>query len=202
MTRRRVFLGVALAGALGVASVLFVYPQRSVAQPPVDLSGDRLGTGYGPPKYPGLVHRQIPVLVEAIPSAKVFQAGERLLVTLRVHNRLPAPISFASWSVEPNDWNGETGFRSAVNIRREGEPTTILLARPQVSPPPTMAGYGCHTVQPREYFPVTLDLSKWTVSGGWKPGKYTVAFRMEQIKADDLTTMSVMSEPVSFEIRG
>lgn len=202
MTRTHVLIGV-VAAVLGLASVLLAFPDygNAALDLPALLMGDRRGTGEGPPKQPGLAHLQIPVMLHASMRAPAFKVGERLLVDLMLSSRLNYPISFPSWSDEPNDWNGETGFRSAVNIRREGEETLIFLARPPLNPPATISGYGNRYVQPGEYYVVTIDLSKWQVREGWRPGKYTVDFRMEGIQADEFTTMTVMSKPVTFEIR-
>jgi hypothetical protein len=46
-----------------------------------------------------------------------------------------------------------------------------------------------------------IDLSKWTVAGGWSAGDYEVSVRVDAIQLDEHSVASVTSELVEVRVR-
>ncbi len=157
-------------------------------------------------KYPP--HRQIPVTVQVIAETDAFDCGEELPISLKIHNGLSGAIRFVTFSLEPNRWNGETANCQLVDIYRlsdefeGGRSSNLYLARPTAGAPVIISGMSAHTIYPGGSLTVRLDMSKWKLrEPGWVPGRYSVTFRGDRISADDFVTMSVLSEPFTFNIR-
>lgn len=132
----------------------------------------------------------------------MLKSGEPLPLRITISNGLSQKIFFLTYSVSPNSWNGEVANISLVDIYRDGpEPLNIFLARPRIEVPLVIAGMGGKHIGPGESLAVVVDMAKWTVNGGWTPGKYTITVRADNIRVDEYTTASVMSDTVRVEIK-
>ena len=112
-----------------------------------------------------------------------------------------------TFSLSPNDWNGETINISLVDIYRDTPPPTglpagLFYARPKLGEVPKyISGESSYAIKPHESLSVLIDVSKWQIREGWKPGKYKTTVRVDNIYVDQYTTASVMSDSVEIEIR-
>ncbi len=145
--------------------------------------------------------RQIDVTLTALPSREGYRHGERIPVTLVITNGLSGDIGSAMFANEPNSWNGETYCRSLVEVHRDGKPENLHLARPDLHVPGSVSGPGVKYVRPGESLQIELDASKWQLRDGWCKGTYRAVFRVDSIIADEYVRLSVLSDPVTFEIR-
>ncbi len=145
--------------------------------------------------------RQIAVTLTASPKPEGYRHGEALPVTLVITNGLGGEIGFARLAAEPNSWNGETYRCSLVDVYRDGRPGNLYLARPELHVPKSISGPGVKYVRPGECLEVELDVSKWRLRDGWFKGRYKAVFRVDRIIADEYVELSVLSDPVTFEIR-
>ncbi|NIM06718.1 MAG: hypothetical protein GTN69_06825 [Armatimonadetes bacterium] len=144
--------------------------------------------------------RQIAVTLSALPEPGGYMHGQELAVTLVIRNGLDGEIGFPTFADKPNSWNGETYNCSLVDIYREGEPGNLFLAAPEMHVPPSIPGPGVRYIKPGESLEIELDMSKWQLRDGWRTGKYKAVFRVDQIIADEYVRLSVLSDPVTFEI--
>ena len=48
---------------------------------------------------------------------------------------------------------------------------------------------------------LNTDVSKWTIADGWLPGKYKVALRIDHLQVDRYAALSIVGEPLEFEIK-
>jgi len=129
----------------------------------------------------------------------VFDEGEPILVDVVIRNDLSAPIRFSTFALQPNEWNGETAGIELVSVRRLPDMAQIWQGRPVARPPLHVAGQGSHPVPPRAEVTRRVDLSKWTVVGGWIAGRYEASLRVDAVELDARAVASVTSE--MFEIR-
>lgn len=145
--------------------------------------------------------RQIPVKVTAKPRNTVFVAGEPILIDIEIYNGLKAEIIVQGYSVEPNDWNGETTAIQLPDIYRLPLINQNYLKRPELDSKMMISSPGGRRVGPNKSLTKTIDASKWTIVDGWTKGKYQVLIRIDKIDVDKYTWISVHSDPVFFEIR-
>ncbi|UCH35620.1 MAG: hypothetical protein JSV65_04525 [Armatimonadota bacterium] len=145
--------------------------------------------------------RQIAVTLKALPKAESYGLEARLPVTLLLTNGLSGEIGFERFAAKPNSWNGETYGCSVVEIYRDGRPTNLYLARPRLTVPLTVSGPALKYVKPGESLEIELDVRKWRIRDGWRRGTYRAVFRVDRIIADEYVRLSVLSEPVTFEVR-
>jgi hypothetical protein len=145
--------------------------------------------------------RQIAVTLTALTKPEGYRHGEGLPVTLVITNGLGGEIGFARLAAEPNLWNGETYGCSLVDVYRDGKPGDLYLARPELHVPNSISGPGVKYVRPGESLEIELDVSKWRIRDGWRRGTYKAIFRVDRIIADEYVELSVLSDPVTFEIR-
>lgn len=147
--------------------------------------------------------RQIPITVVASPDSETLRSGKPLLIRITISNGLPQEIRFATFSLTPNSWNGETTSISLVDIYRAPQPQSVFYARPRVGDesPNFIAGMSGYRIKPRESLSVLVDISKWQIVDGWKAGKYRITVRVDNIDVDTYTKASVMSDPIEIEIK-
>ena len=74
-------------------------------------------------------HRQIPVIIDGKVKPRILERGESIPLTITVSNGLPSSIYHTTFSVGPNEWNGETVNISLVAIYRD-KPFDLYLAKP------------------------------------------------------------------------
>ena len=153
----------------------------------VTLAGNALGK-----------ERQVPVVVRAAVGPGV-KAGGPIPLRVSVTNGLPSSIDHHTYRTEPVEWNGETVNVSLVDIYRDGSPNQYL-ARPRVQPPLMISGMGRREIKPGATLTITTDAAKWKTRDGWKPGRYKVTVRVDNLRLDDYSTLSVLSDPVEFTI--
>ena len=144
--------------------------------------------------------RAIPVVASVKPARKHFPVGGPIHVTLCVINGLAVPIRFQTFSRTPNDWNGETVNCSLVDVYRDGRRFNLVLASPVCEPPPSISGMGAFPIAPGKSMEVTLDLSKWKLRDGWKPGTYEAVLRVDNLLVQPGMRLSLASEPFTFVV--
>lgn len=147
-----------------------------------------------------------PVTLPVTASLKIdgseFSKTGRLPMAVTIENGFQVALRFSTYSHSPLPWNGETTNVSLVNIRRADEDKLLYEARPEVDVPKYVAGLSNSPIPPGKSLTIRSDASKWNIHGGWKPGKYTVDARIEQLSIDEgRCRTSVATEPIQFEIR-
>ena len=148
-----------------------------------------------------LPERQVPITLTAVPANQPFVLNRELGMTLTITNALSGAVYLSTFATEPNAWNGETTNCALCDIYREGVQGNLYLARPEVRPPYMVSGMGATWIGPGKRLAIKLDISKWKLRDGWLPGKYKATFRVDGIAADAHVELSVLSDPVTFEIR-
>jgi hypothetical protein len=142
-------------------------------------------------------------MLKANPEALQFHVVEQLNITLTLLNELKSSIYFETFGKKWEAYNGETVNCRLVDIYREGDSGQLYLARPELklpSGPPGPSGLGVIWVKPGASAKIQLDMSKWKIRGGWIPGEYQVNCRIDRITVDRHISLSVMADPISFEI--
>lgn len=144
----------------------------------------------------------IPVVVTGKVEPAVVKQGEPIPLAVTIANGLKGPVSYSTYSLKPNAWNGETVHLTLVDIYRDGKPEGLFAERPRVEVPAKVAGMAAHPIKAGESLTVTTDARKWKIAGGWVPGKYKVNVRVENLAVEgNRCILSVHSEPFEFEIR-
>lgn len=154
--------------------------------------------------------RQIPVVVGGRVTPRVLKAGEPIPLVVTVSNHLDLCIYHDTFSLVPIDWNGETLNISLVDIYRDDNPRNLYYARPKPNVPLDISGSGRHEIKKGDTLTIETDASKWLLHNdgrpearynGWLPGRYKVTLRVDNLTVDKYSTLSVLSDPVEFEIR-
>jgi hypothetical protein len=65
----------------------------------------------------------------------------------------------------------------------------------------TVSGMGRREIKPGGKLDIQTDARKWKLRDGWFPGRYKVTVRIENLKVDDYSTLSVLADPIEFEIK-
>jgi hypothetical protein len=149
----------------------------------------------------GKQERQIPVIIIVEVKPEIVKSEEVVPLTITVSNGLSSSIYHLTFSLTSNDWNGETYNISLVDIYRDGNTGNLYLERPQMSVPITMSGVVRQEIKPGEKLEIQTDVRKWKLRDGWLPGRYRVTVRVDNLEVDEYSTLSVLSEPVEFEIK-
>ncbi len=149
----------------------------------------------------GMQERKIPVVVSAEVKPKILKSGEAIPLTITVSNGLSSSSYHSTFSLTPNDWNGETCNVSLVDIYRDGKAGNLYLARPKIDIPMTVSGMGIREIKPGGKLEIQTDARKWKLRDGWFPGRYKVTVRINNLKIDDYSTLSVLADPIEFEIK-
>lgn len=151
---------------------------------------------------PAADDRVIPVTVTGKVESAVVKQGEPIPLSVTISNGLKGSIGYSTYSLKPNDWNGETVSLTLVDIYRNGKPVALFLDRPKVERPIEIAGMSRRRIKPGGSLTIGTDAGKWKVIGGWVPGKYKVNVRVERMSVDGgRCILSVHSGPFEFEIR-
>ena len=99
-------------------------------------------------KGDGKQERQIPVVASVEVKPKIVKTGESIPLILTVSNGLSSSIYYSTFSLTPNDWNGETYNVSLVDIYRDDKAGNLYLARPKIDVPITISGAGRREIKP------------------------------------------------------
>ncbi len=145
--------------------------------------------------------RQIPVIVSVEVKPEIVKSGEVVPLTITLSNGLSWSIYHLTFSLTSNNWNGETHNISLVDVYRDDNPGNLYLARPKMSVPITVSGPLRQEIKAGEKLEIQTDLGKWKLRDGWLPGRYRATVRVDNLKIDKYCTLSVLSEPIEFEIR-
>jgi len=145
--------------------------------------------------------RPINVVVTGQVTPCVVKAGEPIPLAITVSNGLGAYIYHSTYSLKPNDWNGETHNISLVDIYRDGKQFNLNLARPKSDPAYLVSGMGSQGIKAGESLRIETDARKWKLRDGWLPGRYQVTVRVDGLQIDPYFRLSVLSDPFEFEIR-
>lgn len=144
----------------------------------------------------------IPVVVTGKVEPAVVTQGEPIPLAVTIANDLKGTIRYSTYSLKPNDWNGETVSLTLVDVHRDGKPGGLFAQRPKIAVPLVVAGIGSNSIKAGESLTVSTDARKWKINGGWVPGKYSANVRIESLSVDGgRCRLSVHSEPFEFEIR-
>ena len=144
----------------------------------------------------------IPVVVRGKAETAVVKQGEPIPLAVTITNDLRGTIEYHTFSLKPNDWNGETVSMTLVDVYRDGKPNGLFAQRPKLDRPDVVAGFSRHPIKAGERLTIKTDARKWQINGGWIPGKYRVNVRAEGLTVDEgHRILSVLSEPFEFEIR-
>lgn len=149
----------------------------------------------------GNEERQVPVIVTAEANLKNVKSAEAIPLTIKVSNGLSSSIYYSTFSLTQNEWNDETCSLSLVDIYRDDKPGNLCLARPKIDVPMTISGMGRREVEPGATLVIQTDARKWEIRDGWLPGKYRVTVRVDNLTVDKYSTLSILADPVEFEIR-
>ena len=149
----------------------------------------------------GKQERLIPVIVSVEVKPEIVKSGEVVPLTITVSNGLSSSIYHLTFSLTSNDWNGETYNISLVDIYRDGNTGNLYIARPKMEVPITVSGVARWEIKPGEKLEIQTDARKWKLRDGWLPGRYRATVRVDNLKVDKYSTLSVLSEPIEFEIK-
>jgi hypothetical protein len=144
--------------------------------------------------------RLIPITITGKVKPTIVKSNETIPLEITIANDLPGPIVYSTFSLKPNDWNGETISVSLVDICRGDNPRTLFLQKPKVVQPRQISGVGGHRIKTGEKLLVTTDARKWVIADGWIPGKYKVTVKANLQVDDGRCHLTIMSEPFEFEI--
>ena len=154
--------------------------------------------------------RQIPVIVHArlrpvVKGTHVYtnlaEADKPIPLEITIFNGLRSCIYHSTFSNKPNTWNGETANISLVDIYRNDKQFNLYLARPKIDVPVGISGMGRYEIKPVEKLLIQTDAHKWTLRDGWLPGRYKVTLRVDNLTADRYCNLSILSDPIEFEIK-
>ena len=149
----------------------------------------------------GRQERQISVVVSVEVKPKIVKNEKTIPLTITVSNNLSSSIYHSTFSVTPNDWNGETCNISLVDIYRNDKASNLYLARPKMEAPMTVSGMGRREIKPGGKIEIQTDARKWKLRDGWLPGRYRVTVRVDNLRVDKYSTLSVLTDPIEFEIK-
>ena len=153
------------------------------------------------PSAPVHVERQIPVDVTSQITRGVIRKGDPIPLEITIRNGFSGAISFKSFNLKPNEWNGETPSIALYDIYRGRRPEGLFLARPAVEPPIAIPYMPWHRIPSGETLTISTDVRKWTIADGWLPGKYKMSLRVDNLQVDGSAALSIQGEPIEFEIR-
>jgi len=149
----------------------------------------------------GKQKRQIPVVASVEVKQDIVKTGDSIPLTITVSNGLSSSIYHSTFSLTPNDWNGETCNVSLVDIYRDDKADNLYLVRPKMDVPMTVSGMGGREIKPGGKIEIQTDARKWKLWGGWLPGRYRVTVEIHNLKVDEYSTLSILTDPVEFEIK-
>ena len=141
--------------------------------------------------------------LEAAAKRSVFNSGRPLPISITLSNQPSMPVSFTTFSTEPNEWNGETHNISLVSVYRDGEKRNLHLSHPEVQVPRSVTNSITYQVKPDHPLRIMLDVSKWKIEGDWVKGEYRLVFRMERVRSEYKTwsdTWHALSDPITIRI--
>ncbi len=149
----------------------------------------------------GEENRRIPVVVTVQANIKNVKVGDSIPLAITVSNGLSFSIEYSTFSLTPNDWNGETFNVSLVDIYRDGTLGNLYLARPEIKAPIPVQGTSRKEIEPGGKLVIITDAQKWKLCDGWLPGKYKVTVRVDSLKVDKYSSLSVISDPFEFDVK-
>ena len=131
-----------------------------------------------------------------------------LPLRIQIHNGLESPIQFPSLAAKPVPSHLETQNIAITAVHRQvGQEATGPLTDNLLEVAPNMEDAAWKQSSPSlieiesENSAILItDLRKWQIRGGWTPGTYEVQAGVSGISVDQFSTMSILSEPIHFEI--
>ncbi len=145
--------------------------------------------------------RQIPVVVTAGVEPNNVKAEESIPLTITISNGLPSSIYHSTFSLVPNNWDGETFNVSLVDVFRDDKTSNLYYTRPVIYAPRTISGMSRNEIKPGGKLVILTDARKWKLRDGWLPGKYKVTARVDNLTVDKYSELSVITDPIEFEIK-
>ena len=144
--------------------------------------------------------RPIQVFVYGQVSPDVVRVGSEIPLTVTILNEMDVPVHYPTFSLEPNDWNGETSNIALVDIYRNSKMWNLYLDSPDVNVPRDISGQGHHRIDPGNSLTIRTDARKWTLRDSWLPGRYQVTLRVN-VTVGKHYLLSILSDPFEFEIK-
>ena len=145
--------------------------------------------------------RTIPVIVHGLVKPSVIKVNKPVPLTIAILNGFCSSIYFETFSLESNDWNGETLNIDLVDIYRDEKPVNLYYSRPEIRPPHDISGQSSKEIVAGETLYIHTNSCKWRLRDGWQPGQYKITLRVNNLKADKFCKLSVLSDPICFEIK-
>ena len=145
--------------------------------------------------------RQVPIVVRAEAAVDTLRSGGSLPLRITIMNGLRDEIYILTYTLTPNEWNGETWGLTIFDVEREGDSTRVNVHAPSVRVPMMIPGRSVRRIPPRGSLTWVVDLAKWQAEGGWLPGKYKLLVRPDAIHVDRFMTAWVTSDTVRLHIR-
>ncbi len=162
------------------------------------IAGVTLGVGIVPSEPAN--NPTIPISVSAGIDPDAAR-GRLVPLLITIGNQTEGDVGYSSYSLTPNDWNDETINLSLLDVYRDGIQRELALQRPAVAAPFEISGIRVRKIAPGSTLSVRTEATKWTIDGGWTPGRYEAKVRIERLIVDDgRFLVSVLSEPIHFEI--
>jgi hypothetical protein len=167
---------------------------RTVKEAETDGDFKELGEGKAPE---GLIPVRVTAAVKASPKE-----GAEIPLAVTIHNGLKGDIRHTTFALEPKAWNGETLNVALVDVYRDGEKIGLFRAAPVIKTPLELSGTVSQRIEAGKTLTIHTEARKWNIAGGWKPGKYSVIVRVENLAVDgDRVRLSVQSDFFEFEIK-
>jgi hypothetical protein len=145
--------------------------------------------------------RTIPVIVHGLVKPSVIEVNKPVPLTIAILNGLCSSIYLETFSLESNDWDGETFNVDLVDIYRDEKPANLYYSKPEIRPPHNISGPKSIEIEAGETLYIHTDACKWRLRDGWQPGQYKITLRVNNLKADKFCKLSVLSDPICFEIK-
>ncbi len=144
----------------------------------------------------------IPIVVTGKVEPAAVKQGRPIPLVVTIANGLKGALYYSPDGFTPSSWNGETAHITLENVYRDGKPAGLIAQHPKMEAPKGFAGIRAHPIKAGESITVTTDIRRWKIPGGWVPGKYKVAIRVENLTLEgDRCILSVRGAQFLFEIR-
>lgn len=144
-------------------------------------------------------HDNFPCFVTATCPSEVAH-GQPIPFTITIYNNFPHQISLSSFGLTETDWNSELSSIVLTDVFRDGAESTLHPTRPPINPPFMIAGTSGYRIDPGSSLSYKVNLAKWQIEEGWRPGNYRISLRVAGLQFTDAVSASVYAAPFDFKI--